>query len=732
MVRSPARGALLLLLACASARAGEDITPSALPAVRGDGRTIVLDGELSEAAWERATRVTGLTRAEPIEGGPPVGRAEFRIFYDDEALYIGARVEQPPGLLRAHVSPRDDLGNDDSINIYLQPILGSDTLYLFRVNPLGIQRDILVSSLETLFPMWDTTWESAGKPSADGYTVEVRLPFRALRFIRGNPQRWGLSVGVRTGALGQLDLWPPYSSDRGRQFTQLGTLEGMTDLKTGAGLELLPSLTLKYRGSAAPPTLVQLRQPGLLDPGLDVRYGLTRGLTASATFNPDFSQVEADPEQLNYDLRYPLQLQEKRPFFIEGLQAFETPVPLLYTRGINDPLAGLKLSGAEGKASLGFLSILDQDPPPTRLRFDPAVGAPPSSGFENTEQVDALTTVGRALLEVSPAARLGLFAADKRAFGRQGEGLVAQHSLLALDAWLNFERVYFITAQGGYSRTGPAGGPALDGGFSLVNVKRVDRSLLVEAETAYYGPGFRAETSVLSRTGYVPSHVTAAYKLDLDSRYVLSVRPEVTTALVLDAASFDRLDWVVKPAVALQLAGSSTASLRYFHGEESFNGRRFPVRAGELQFASAPLPWLDATVQLAGGNRINYEALDTFLGSALDASLALKLKPSQLLVVEARYTKSVFERPERGGTAANVDLAYLRVLYNLDSRWAVQALSQWNSYRESFEASLLLSYVHGPGSAIYLGYQHAEPLSPRSLAVAQRYAFLKLAYHAWL
>jgi hypothetical protein len=708
-----------------------------LDAVRVDEGAVRLDGRLDEPVWERAPLIRDLRRAKPVEDGRAgYGAVEVRVLYDRKALYVGARIRQAPGVLRAHVHPRDSIGQDDSLNLYLKPMRGSEVGYILRVNPLGVQRDILVVGYDKLYPSWDGVWDAKTVVLPDGYTVEIRIPFRTLRLSRQQVQDWGLGVGVFTGAEGQTDLWPEFSSDRGSHLDQLAVVRGMEGLEAGHNLDLLPSLVARYGGAAAPGSeldrdpLVRLRRPGVLDPGLDVRYGITPGTTASLTLNPDFSQVEADADQLDYNARYPLRLQEKRPFFLDGNHYFETPVSLLYTRSVNDPVAGVRLTGSEGRISLGLLSIWDLDPPPSRHRGEPGEMIP-ASGFEDGADADAITTAARLGVDATDRARFGLFFADKQMIGRDGARL-AGHDLLAGDTRLNVRDVYFLTAQAGVARTGAVGGEQLDDGFGYLDARREDRRLTVSAELGWYGPRFRAETSQLSRIGYAPAHLRGAYKIETKRDHVDYVQPELALAAAHDATTFAARDRSATPLVTVSLAGHTVVSGGVTVGEETYVARRYPVRQAQLVVTSAPAGWLETRVVLQGGSRIHYDPEDPFLGRGVDGLVDATLRLTQRSEIGLSYAKSLLYRDRSAGREADVDLARIKLLYHLDMKWSLRAISQVSSLARTVRSSLLLSYQHKPGTALYVGYQDRQPYDGEAMLGVDRHVFVKVSWLGWL
>lgn len=717
---------------------GGGITPSEVKVARLEGGALQLDGVLDEALWARASVVRGLTRLEPVEGGPGFGDAEFRIFYDEQALYVGARITQPPGVTHAHIFQRDQLGNDDAILIYLNPFSTSESAYVFKVNPLGIQRDSFVIQNGNVAIPWDGVWDSEGKVLEDGYSVEVRIPFRTVRFPKRARQDWGIILAVETGSRAQFDIWPASSADRGPPLAQVGTLQEMHGIQSGYDLDLLPSLRLRYsgEGSAGEPftwskvRLLHGRQPGVIDPGLDVRYGLSGGSVINLALNPDFSQVEADSDQLDYNLRYPLYLEEKRPFFLEGLDIFETPIPMVYTRSINDPEAGLKLTGKEGRFAMGVLSAWDVNPSSSRLQEEPTGpgGMGRVSGFGDLSGKEALTTAGRFGVELRPGSRVGLFLADKQihelSFGRR----TAQHDLVSLDGRVQLADLYSITAQAAFSRTGEVGQQPLLGGLYFLKVRREDRRLVLDAESAYYAAGFRAEASALTRVNYVPSQMTASYKFETNSSWLMYVKPEVQGLMGHDATTFERLDWSVRPAVSLLLAGNTAVKGGYNLGEESFAGHSFPVNSASLTVETSPLPWLAASLQAEGGRRINYQVEDAFLGRAFDGGVALTLRPSTAAQVELSYIKSLFWRLGQEAPLANVNLLRAKLTYNFSAKWSLRTIVQANTYYHTIQSNLLLAYTYRLGTAIYLGLQDFEPLTAETEEKTQRAVFMKFSY----
>ena len=328
----------LLMVAPLVARAQENAASSIHPhvppvaeAVRRDG-PISLDGKLDDAAWNAAKPITKFTQSQPHEGEPATQRTEIRILYDDQALYIGARVYDSLGAggIRAPLARRDQLldanGNNGSFNslttdkiiVVLDPYHNHIDQAWFEVNPAGVKGDQFNGD-----PSWDPIWEAATHVDSLGWTAEMRIPFSQLRFSRDSAQTWGMEVWRYADRLNEKDMWAFWRASESGGPAYYGHL---TDLKIGAQprqFELLPYvLTSEQFKYAQPADPYHSNTSTKISAGMDLKYLLTSNLTLDATVNPDFGQVEVDPATINLSA-YETYYDEKRPFFVAGNSAFD-------------------------------------------------------------------------------------------------------------------------------------------------------------------------------------------------------------------------------------------------------------------------------------------------------------------------------------------------------------------------------------------------------------------------
>lgn len=329
--RAPTLLALLVIAAPARAQnSGDPVHPTPVPvaaAARREG-AIALDGRLDEGAWLVATPSTGLRQYQPDEGDQASFPIDVRVLYDDQALYIGARMTQSGGVV-APLARRDQLldasGDNGSFNslttdkliIRLDPYHNHLDDAWFEVNPAGVKGDQFNGD-----PSWDPIWEAATHADSLGWTAEIRIPFSQLRFSQDPEQTWGLQIWRYVDQLNEQDMWSFRRRNEPGGPAFFGHLTGLAISSQPRQLEVMPYVVTGSRFEhAAPADPYHDGRDMRFSAGADVKYLLTSNLTLDATLNPDFGQVEVDPAVLNLSA-FETYYDEKRPFFIAGASAF--------------------------------------------------------------------------------------------------------------------------------------------------------------------------------------------------------------------------------------------------------------------------------------------------------------------------------------------------------------------------------------------------------------------------
>src|SRR5213594_2694655 len=370
---------------------------------------VTVDGVLDEEVWHQAALLKGFTQYRPVDSRPVADSTEVLAFYAPDAIYFGIRAYEGHGaVVRATLADRDNIGTDDNIQILLDTFNDRRRALLFAVNPLGAQQDGVRSEgiagaaggqnagfrfdgVVDLNP--DYVYESKGRVTPWGYEVEVRIPFKSLRYQSGATQDWGIQIIRTTQHTGYEDTWAPVVRASASFLIQSGTLKALTGLRRGLVMDVSPEFTSRLDGAPASPSSYQYKS---IDPelGVNLRWGITQNLSAAGTVNPDFSQVEADVGQVTVNQRFALFFPEKRPFFLEGLEQFDTPNALIYTGRITSPIVGAKLTGKVGGTAVAYIGSVDDNGGTPRLhpilnllRLRRDLGASSTVGLVYTDRI---------------------------------------------------------------------------------------------------------------------------------------------------------------------------------------------------------------------------------------------------------------------------------------------------------------------------------------------------------
>ena len=389
------RKALLLLLIALPLQAANWPAHPVLHAVRVSGASPVIDGDLTDPAWQNAPEFTDFTQHDPDDTKPATMRTSIRVVYDDSAIYFGAKMTDPQRptavLLR-----RDTFGDFDFLSINLDPQLDRLSGNAFTVTPAGEQGDTVLYNDIGEDPSWDGVWESSTKITPDGWQAEVRIPFSQLRFVDKPVQLWGINITRRTIRNNEYDRIVNTPKGQTGFVSHFADLAGIEGIHRGKPLEIVPYTVGRtdFRTKLGNDPLLGSHETRA-DAGVDLKYGLTSSLTLTGAINPDFGQVEVDPAVVNlsqFETFYP----EKRPFFIEGLNIFnfaDSPAPShfgffnvpidFYTRRI-------------GRSPQGFINADFVDmPPQTRILGAAKLTGKVGNGW-TVGVIDALTDAERA------------------------------------------------------------------------------------------------------------------------------------------------------------------------------------------------------------------------------------------------------------------------------------------------------------------------------------------------
>jgi hypothetical protein len=360
-----------------------DTQPAPKPAIEPPTLTIprlprapALDDFLSmqpkgEIAQQMA-KVTGFTQRDPHDGEAVSEPTDAYLGYDQKNLYAVFVCFDDPRQVRARMSRREDVYDDDEVEIMLDTFHDRRRAYAFQTTPLGVQWDAIWTEasreeetsahFDTSF---DTVWDSRGKVTERGFVVWMAIPFKSLRFPSAKQQEWGIILYRGITRKTENSFWPHISLKMEGRLGQAATLSGLEGISPGHSIELIPyGLMRSFRAldtrDFSNPYFQKATAQG--QPGMDAKFVIRDRFVVDMTANPDFSQVESEDPQITVNQRYAVYFPEKRPFFLENEDFFRTPMDLFFTRSIGDPSAGIRLTGKDGPYSVGLMAADDRSP----------------------------------------------------------------------------------------------------------------------------------------------------------------------------------------------------------------------------------------------------------------------------------------------------------------------------------------------------------------------------------
>lgn len=339
------------------------------------GQAPVIDGRLDDDIWRNAAVFNDFYQTNPGDNIAPSRPTEVYMAYDREYLYIGFKCWDDRDKIRATVARRDGVFAEDNVRVWLDTFDDQRRAYILGFNPLGIQQDgIFTEGVGADFSV-DIVMESKGVIEDWGWSVEVKVPFKSLRYVAGPGTYWGFNVARNIDRFNdELNSWMPDDRSVSGTLVKHGRITGFDDLKTERTLEIAPSVSASQTTRRVPTIPLSQRTPGFFDPGrlvnqpikgdigLTLKYTLTPNITLDAAINPDFAEVEADAPVVRANQRFPIFFEEKRPFFLEGSEIFRTPMQIFYSRTIVDPDLAAKITGKSGRNSFGILLASDKAP----------------------------------------------------------------------------------------------------------------------------------------------------------------------------------------------------------------------------------------------------------------------------------------------------------------------------------------------------------------------------------
>lgn len=643
----------------------------------------VLDGRLDDAAWRTATRVDDLEVYSPVPGAAASYQTVFYLAYDDEALYIAARLEdpEPERILRNQLLQNQQVVNDDHVQIMLDPHDTKRGGYLFYVNPNGVQRDGLTFGNFRFNMDWDGIWYAQAVIDEGGWSAEIALPFKTLSF---DPSRdsWGINLIRNHRRSGEEVAWS--YRDAFPTVDVMAEIRGLDGLEAGRGLDVVPSLTLRERKSFAAGS-----SDTEFEPSLDVFYRLTPGLTSVLTVNTDFSATEVDDRQVNLT-RFSLFFPEKRDFFLQDTDIFEFAELAengrpFFSRTIGlgpggetvDLVGGLKIAGREGPWSIGALAV----------RQDELGGVAPQD-----------LAVARIYRQVLGESTLGGVVTYGDPSGRTNNWLAGADFNFRNTRWIPGRSV---ESQLWYQRSDTSGLADDQEAFGVKLLYPNDR-LNLTIGFSEIQEKFRPAMGFVNRSGIRRYDATAFYRKRFAKGWVNALRfgfegyeiDDTSNQLESRFLQYNLAELTARPGDRVTLYGQRrTEVLR-----EPFNilGRA-SVPAGRYDFDRFGIT-AEAPAFRRLGARVTLESGDFFDGSRDDLSMTLFFRPTRHFVADLSYSTSDVQL----ATERFITRIYsLRANVAFNVRWAWINFVQYDNVSERLGFNTRLRWIPKQGQELF-------------------------------
>ena len=671
-----------------------------------------LEQFLNGSARGDMKRVDDFRQRQPGDGVPVSSPTAAWLGYNDKDLYVVFVCHSAPGELRARLSKREDIFSDDVVGVILDTYHDRQRGFEFFVNPLGVQADALEAEGQNDDFSFDTLWYSEGRTTPEGFVALLEIPFKSLRFSAEDVQTWGIGLFRSIPAHNESSFWPYVTQKESGFNQQLGDMDGLEGISPGRNLQIIPYFSFGKSHVLDQPTN---GVPSFLDkteprPGLDAKAVIHDSLALDVTLNPDFSQVESDDPQVTVNQRFEVRFPEKRPFFLENNGYFLTPETLFFSRRIEDPEFGGRLTGKAGRWSMGLLAIDDRAAGVDLAPTDPA------------SQDRAHIGVIRVSREFGVQSNVGLFVSDREFAG-------SFNRVEALDTRLRLSSTWTLAGQTMASQSRTLDGTRSGGDAYNVDLHEQDRNNLYDLQYIDRGEGFAADLGFIQRVNIRQINQFYMRRFHPDSKFLLSWGPNLALSGDFDHQNVQQ-DWRVSPGFNLEFARNTYLGFNHAEVFERFNAINF--RRDDTGVGVHSEFFKRATIDLNfnKGTRTNYDppgGLAAFRGNGSEFSTTLTFRPTarvkldEIYFLTRLYTRAdsfagLATPPVTTPTPVFVNhLLRSRLNYQFTRELSLRLIFDYNATLQNpglidlerqkrFTGDFLLTYLIHPGTALYLGY----------------------------
>ena len=714
------------LMLCALSTVVAALTPTLLVAAENGISIPRIDSEPSFADFasmqpsselaRSMTKVENFIQREPSDGRPATQRTEVYIGYDQRRLYaIFLAFDTEPNLIRANMSPRENIGGDDTVEMTFDAFNDQRAALTFRSTPLGVQWDARWTEGSSRRAGFDTTfeavWDSEGEITEQGYMVKMAVPLRSLRFPDTLEQLWRVQFARQIPRLSEETFWPAYSIAIEGRLNQTALLSGIRDVSPGNNSQIIPFIFAREIDALKPGAVggPKFDKSSEQDLGVDAKFVFNDAFVLDLTLNPDFSQVESDEPQVTVNERFEVQYPERRPFFVENADFFETDSTLVFTRRIVDPEGGLRFTGRSGNYGFGAIMINDEAPGLNRAAAHPLDGE------------KANIAIVRGYRDINERDRIGFLLTDREL----GDGY---NRVASVDGLFRLNESWLTQVQLVGTESEPfTGGPSKTGYQRNILLNRVGRTLNTHTHFIETSRDFRTELGFQNQ-------YFAADTSGLHNRVGLNFYPEdsslnswgiATMMVYLNDQHGVRTYVHVEPSVNLRVA-TSNAGLSWSDRTEILRPQDFAgiitnqvydTDTWRFNYSNTSMQTLTFGGSYQAGTTINRVPLRGLLPSVADTNrldIDVLWRPLDRLRVSNTYLRTELESKNGGSKIFSNEILRSNWNYQFTPELSLRFIAQHEETDagpatrliddQNLNFDLLLRYVINPWSAFYVGY----------------------------
>jgi hypothetical protein len=661
---------------------------------------------------------------DPKDGQPCSQRTQAYLGYTDKNLYVAfLAFDSDPKLMRARMLRRELIDDDDQVGFFLDTFHDHRHAYMLFANPYGIQQDGLFAENNGPDLTFDMVWNTQSKITGQGYMVLFEVPFKSLRFPPTGAHTWGILLSRVVPRNSEHAYYPANSSKEQGWLIHEVDISGFEGISPGRNMQFMPYASLGAFRALDERDPVATRFTGKhLEPkeGLDSKIVIKDSLVLDTTINPDFGQIESDDPQVTVNQRFAVFFPEKRPFFQENGSYFQTPLNLVFTRRLIDPLFGARLTGKAGPWAIGTFFANDRAPGLSVISTDPLSGS------------DAYFSVLRLNREIGKSSSVGLIYTDREqhtaansfctntfvcetGFNRVG----------GFDTQIKINQNWQMNAQAVTSETKFFDGSHESGPAYTVFAERSSRNL--EFNTLYLdiSPGFNTDTGFINRTDYRQFSNFIRYTDHIDGKHFVAHGPHFFEQTLWDHKG-TRLDYLANAGYEWDFQRNSFVNVFGSLEHERLRPVDFSALATNRDYAHVTggwaagtqyFKWLSVNVEMDWGTATNFVPANgpPVLAYANNASARAVVRPVKGLTVENSYLMSRLLTLDSGLNVFNNHIIRSKWNYQFTKEFSLRLIGQYTATlanpalttlqtTKQFNGDVLFTYLIHPGTAIYAGY----------------------------